>query len=61
MGAKKEKTTPIAGVQVEGTFNAQQFFDTLASILSREYNMTITVKVKENDEESTQEEIQKVV
>lgn len=63
MEAEKEKTTQIAGIQVEGTFNAQRFFDTLAAMLSHEYGMTITVKVKveEKDEESTQEEMMKVV
>ena len=43
MEAAREKTTQIAGVQVEGTFNAQRFFDTLAAILSRKYGVTITV------------------
>lgn len=51
MGAEKEKTTQIAGVQVKGTFNAQRFFDTLAALLSRREGVTITVKVTKKDEQ----------
>lgn len=40
-----------AGVQVEGTFNAKRFFETLAMILSRKKNVSITVKVMEEQEE----------
>ena len=40
-----------AGVQVEGTFNAKRFFETLAMILSRKENLSITVTVHEEKEE----------
>lgn len=40
-----------AGVQVEGTFNAKRFFETLALILSRKENVSITVTVHEKKEE----------
>ena len=40
-----------AGVQVEGTFNAKRFFETLAMILSRKENLSITVTVHEEQEE----------
>lgn len=39
------KNTAESGIQVNGTFNAQLFFNTLAMILSRKKNMSITVKV----------------
>lgn len=56
MGAEKEKTTQISGVQVEGSFNAQRFFDTLAAILSREYGVSITVKVSRRGDEKLEQE-----
>ena len=40
-----------AGVQVEGTFNAKRLFETLAMILSRKENLSITVTVHEEKEE----------
>jgi len=40
-----------AGVQVEGTFNAKRFFETLAMILSRKENLSITVTVHEEGEQ----------
>lgn len=40
-----------AGVQVEGTFNAKRFFETLAMILSRKENVSITVTVHEDGEQ----------
>lgn len=51
MRAEKEQATQIAGVQVQGTFDAQKFFDTLAAILSRQKGVTITVKVTKKDEQ----------
>ncbi len=60
MEAAREKTTQIAGVQVEGTFNAQRFFDTLAAILSRKYGVTITVKVSRKEDEGLEQEKQVV-
>ncbi|MEY8330899.1 hypothetical protein AALB81_16520 [Lachnospiraceae bacterium 48-33] len=60
MEAVGEKTTQIAGVQVEGTFNAQRFFDTLAAILSREYGVAITVKVSRREDEELEQEKQVV-
>ena len=43
-----------AGVQVEGTFNAKRFFETLALILSRKENVSITVTVHEEREQQTE-------
>ena len=43
-----------AGVQVEGTFNVQRFFETLAMILSRKENLSITVTVHEEREQQTE-------
>lgn len=43
-----------AGVQVEGTFNVKRFFETLAMILSRKENLSITVTVHEEKEEPQQ-------
>ncbi|MEY8517229.1 hypothetical protein AALC25_09925 [Lachnospiraceae bacterium 29-84] len=40
-----------AGVQVEGTFNAKRFFETLAMILSQKENLSITVTVHEEEKE----------
>ncbi|NBI71684.1 hypothetical protein HLY09_05890 [Enterocloster bolteae] len=40
-----------AGVQVEGTFNVQRFFETLAMILSRKENLSIKVTVHEEGEQ----------
>ena len=52
----------IEGVQVNGSFDAQRFFDTLAAILSRKYGVTITVKVsrKEDEDERLEQEKQVV-
>ena len=41
----------VAGVQVEGTFNAKRFFETLALIISRKENLSITVTVHEEREQ----------
>lgn len=38
-----------AVVEVKGTFNAQQFFDTLALILSEKNKLKITVKVTQRE------------
>lgn len=46
MEAKKEKVQPV----IAGTFPAQRFFDTLAAILSRRENVTITVTVTQEGE-----------
>jgi|GEM_PF-874315 hypothetical protein len=47
----------IPGVQVEGTFNAQRFFDTLAMLISNREGVQVTVKVtqepKEKEDEKT--------
>ena len=45
METGKEKVQPV----ITGTFPAQRFFDTLAAILSRRENVTITVTVKQED------------
>ena len=36
-------------MEVKGTFNAQQFFDTLALILSEKNKLKITVKVTQRE------------
>lgn len=38
------------GIEVQGAFNVQAFFDTLAAILSRKYGKEISVKVTERTE-----------
>ena len=43
-----------AGVQIEGTFNAKRFFETLALIISRKENLSVTVKVHEEEKEEPQ-------
>jgi len=45
---KEEKVQPVV---IQGEFPAQRFFDTLAAILSRRENMTITVTVTKEDEQ----------
>lgn len=39
-------------MEVQGKFNAQRFFDTLALILSRRENVKITVKVIQREKET---------
>lgn len=48
------KDAAAAGVQVEGTFNAKRFFETLAMILSRKENLSIKVTVHEEGEQQTE-------
>lgn len=43
-------------VKVEGTFDAQRFFDTLALIISQRENVKVTVKVTERQEEEKEQE-----
>lgn len=43
-------------MEVQGTFNAQQFFDTLARIISNKEKMQVTVKVTKKDEAGTKNE-----
>lgn len=42
-------------MEVQGTFDAQRFFDTLALILSRRENVKITVKVTQEPETEVQQ------
>ena len=42
-------------MEVQGTFNAQRFCDTLALILSRRENVKITVKVTQEPETEVQQ------
>lgn len=43
-------------MEVQGTFNAQRFFETLALIISNRENVKVTVKVtKQTEEEDTQQ------
>lgn len=41
-------------MKVQGTFNAQRFFETLARIISRRENVTVTVKVTPLEKEVEQ-------
>ena len=49
--AQMKEGIAAAGVQVEGTFNAKRFFETLALIISRKENLSVTVKVYEEGEQ----------
>ena len=40
-----------AGVEVVGTFDVKRFYETLAMILSRKENLSITVRVYEKKDE----------
>ncbi len=51
-----EERLRAAGVKVEGTFDVQRFFGTLARILSARENMNITVRVLPNEENGEVEE-----
>ena len=42
-------------MEVQGTFNAQRFYDTFAQILSRRENVKITVKVTQEPETEVQQ------
>lgn len=42
-------------MEVQGTFNAQRFYDTLALILSRRENVKITVKVTQEPKTEVQQ------
>lgn len=42
-------------MEVQGTFNVQRFYDTLALILSRRENVKITVKVTQEPETEVQQ------
>ena len=52
--AQMEEGIAAAGVQVEGTFNAKRFFETLALIISRKENLSVTVTVHEEEKEEPQ-------
>lgn len=47
-------------MEIQGTFDAQRFFDTLALILSRRESVKITVTVTREAEESKQQQKQAV-
>ena len=49
--AQMKEGIAAAGVQVEGTFNAKRFFETLALIISRKENLSVTVTVHEQGEQ----------
>ena len=49
--AQMKEGIAAAGVQVEGAFNAKRFFETLALIISRKENLSVTVKVYEEGEQ----------
>lgn len=48
MEVEKEQSQPVIDFS---EFPMQKFFDTLAMILSRKYNMEITVKVTKKEEQ----------
>jgi hypothetical protein len=41
-------------MEVQGTFDVQRFFDTLAMIISQRENVKVTVTVKEREKEKAQ-------
>lgn len=41
-------------MEVQGTFDVQRFFDTLAMIISQRENVKVTVTVKECEKEKAQ-------
>ncbi len=53
METGKEKVQPV----ITGTFPAQQFFNTLAAILSRRENLEITVKVTQEGEQQKKDAV----
>lgn len=53
MSTEKEKIQPV----INGEFSAQRFFETLAMILSRRENVSITVKVIEDDLQQDKEAV----
>ena len=52
--AQMKEGIAAAGVQIEGTFNAKRFFETLALIISRKENLSVTVTVHEEEKEEPQ-------
>ncbi len=54
-----EKVIQTSDVQVKGTFDAQRFFETLALLLSRRENVSITVTVHKADGQG--EEISEII
>ena len=44
-------------LEVQGTFNAQRFFDTLAMIISRKENVKVTVTVTEQRKQQHKEAV----
>ncbi len=41
----------MAAVEIQGTFDAQRFFETLALIISQRENVNVTVKVTKEEAE----------
>lgn len=59
---ERQRTTPqpqtaqeVAGMEVQGTFNAQRFFDTLAMIISQREGVKVTVTVKQPEPEEKEQ------
>lgn len=50
-----------AAVEIQGTFNAQRFFDTLALIISQRENVKVSVKVTEAPEKEKQQQTKAAV
>lgn len=44
-------------MEVQGTFDAQRFFDTLAAIISQKENVKVTVKVTQKSKEQKGQKI----
>lgn len=53
MAEEKEQVQPV----ITGTFPVQRFFDTLAAILSRRENVTITVTVTQEGEQQRKDAV----
>lgn len=54
-----EKVIQTSDVQVKGTFDAQRFFETLALLISRRENVSITVTV--HKAEGLGEEVSEII
>ena len=60
---ERQRTTPqpqtaqeVAGMEVQGTFNAQRFFETLALIISQREGVKVTVTVTQPEPEKKEKQ-----
>ena len=50
--AQPQSAQEVAEMEIQGTFSAQRFFETLAMIISQRENVKVTVTVKEREEKT---------